>query len=227
MTYPATILATPGLLSYYRLGEASAVPAVDQQGRANGVYGGSPTFAVPGLISADPDTAVSFNGTSAFVDISDSGLPTGAAARTLEAWINTTDGSGSGRGVVGYGSQTTGNDFEMRNYFGALALVVRPTVYTFNGVVNAGRTHLVITYDGTNARGYINAVQPSLEIPLTPATILAGATGLEIGVWSNFFLGVIDDVAIYNRALSPAEVTAHYKAGVLGAFTPVLLLSPL
>ncbi len=45
--------------------------------------------------------------------------------------------------------------------------------------------------------------------------ITIGARRLDTGVGSAFFNGSIDEVAIYNRALSPEEILDHYKRGAL------------
>jgi hypothetical protein len=216
-SYRDTILATSGLLSYYRLGEGSAVPAVDEKGRANGVYGGSGnTYAVTGLLFGDANTAVTFSG-AGFVDISDTGLPTGAAPRTLEAWIKTSSAAISNAGIVGYGTQVNTQDFEMRNISGQFGFQVRPNSYIFGGsIADNVRHHVLLAYDGTNALGFLDGTQIGSQA-VTPATVLAGATGLEIGVWSGFFTGTVDEIAVYNRALSAYEVRAHYNAsGIMG-----------
>jgi len=41
-----------------------------------------------------------------------------------------------------------------------------------------------------------------------------GATGMG---WANYFAGSIDEVAIYNVALSPATINAHYYVAQSGA----------
>jgi hypothetical protein len=71
-------------------------------------------------------------------------------------------------------------------------------------------THLAVTYDGANMRLYVNGV-------LVRTTARAGAMiatdgVLHIGgnqVWGGeFFGGVMDEIRIYNRALSVSEIQA-------------------
>ena len=59
--YEASILATPGLLHYYQLGESSGPTVKDSKGTANGTLSGV-TYGVPGAVNGDPNTAVSFPG---------------------------------------------------------------------------------------------------------------------------------------------------------------------
>ncbi|TSC88000.1 MAG: hypothetical protein G01um10145_949 [Microgenomates group bacterium Gr01-1014_5] len=75
-----------------------------------------------------------------------------------------------------------------------------------------GWLHAVFTYDGANIKGYANGV---LEVT-TPSTgsITANAVNLWLGRYNSsttkYFPGRIDDVRLYNRALTPAEVSQLY-----------------
>jgi beta-lactam-binding protein with PASTA domain len=77
-------------------------------------------------------------------------------------------------------------------------------------------TYLAATYDGTTLRTYVNGVQVgSLTAPGLIAATVGGA--LEIGgdaLWGEFFSGMIDDVRIYNRALSATEITSLMNANI-------------
>jgi hypothetical protein len=75
-------------------------------------------------------------------------------------------------------------------------------------------THYVGTYDGTTARFYQDGVQQGT---LTQSvSLLPPSYNMHIGAFVSGgnpvlkFNGKIDDVRIYNRALSAAEVTALY-----------------
>jgi len=70
-------------------------------------------------------------------------------------------------------------------------------------------THLAFSYDGATLRLYINGVQVGTQALTGP---IAASTGsLRIGgnaVWGEYFKGLIDEVRIYNRALSAGEILA-------------------
>ena len=87
------------------------------------------------------------------------------------------------------------------------------------GAIQTGQTyHVAGTYDGTTSRLYINGVEVA-ALPLTGA-IGTTSNGLYIASWngSNEFLkGTVDDVAVYQTALSAARVKAHND---LGGSTP-------
>ncbi len=71
-------------------------------------------------------------------------------------------------------------------------------------------THLAATYDGTTIRMYFNATQVGTRA-ITGAIYRSNAP-LQIGgnrIWNDeWFTGRIDEVRIYDRALSPAEITS-------------------
>ena len=76
--------------------------------------------------------------------------------------------------------------------------------------------HVVLIYDGSYVRLYVNSVE------VTPATAYSGAVGSDassvlIGCKDGvikWFDGVIDDVRVYNRVLSQDEITALYNLPV-------------
>ena len=61
--YGDTVMATPGLVDFWRMGETAGPTIADSKGAAPGSITGA-TFGVPGAISDDPSTALRFNGTS-------------------------------------------------------------------------------------------------------------------------------------------------------------------
>ena len=66
-------------------------------------------------------------------------------------------------------------------------------------------SHIAMTYDGSTQKLYVNG-------SLAASAALSGsinqdANSLLIG---QFFNGMLDEVAIYNRALSATEVKDHY-----------------
>jgi hypothetical protein len=86
--------------------------------------------------------------------------------------------------------------------------------------------HLVGTYDGANWKLYRNGTQ----VASAPAAV--GAVPVNGGGWaigstgSGFpgeFTGAIDEVAIYDTALTPTKVATHYLIGKVG--TAVLTIT--
>jgi hypothetical protein len=71
-------------------------------------------------------------------------------------------------------------------------------------------THLTATYDGAAQRLFVNGVQASTRAQTGAMRVSTGA--LRIGgnsLWNDeWFAGLIDEVRVYNRALTAAEIQA-------------------
>jgi hypothetical protein len=81
-------------------------------------------------------------------------------------------------------------------------------------VLNAW-SHLASTYDGATLRLYLNGVLVSSQA--TAGTLSASSGVLRIGgngVWPEWFAGLIDEVRVYNRALSAGEIQTDMNSGV-------------
>ena len=92
--------------------------------------------------------------------------------------------------------------------FSASVLPVRPIAS--QPVVSKQWTHLAGTYDGSVATLYVDGVEAdSLPIsgvfPLDKRPVILGGNG-NAGTVTELFPGRIDEVALYNRALTPDEI---------------------
>ncbi|HWL32781.1 MAG TPA: LamG domain-containing protein, partial [Gaiellaceae bacterium] len=76
-------------------------------------------------------------------------------------------------------------------------------------------SHLATTYDGSVVRLYVNGAQAG-SLPFSGS--MAASTGpLRIGgngVWAEWFAGLIDEVRIYNRALTASEIQQDMQTPV-------------
>ena len=75
--------------------------------------------------------------------------------------------------------------------------------------------HLAATYDGTTQRLFVNGAQVASRAQTGSLTVSTGA--VRIGgnqVFGEYFQGRIDDLRIYNRALSAAEITTDMNTPV-------------
>jgi len=78
--------------------------------------------------------------------------------------------------------------------------------------------HIAVTFDGTAYRIYVNGAQEGGATPST-YSILDNAEAVMFGNLpglSSGFDGLIDEVELFNRALSQAEIQALYDAGSAG-----------
>jgi hypothetical protein len=218
--YAAAVLAdTP--LAYWRLGEPSgSTTCVDQTGHGhNATVVGTVTLGVPGALAHDPNTAVQFDGTSGSIDagnILDSPSP---AAFSWEVWVKpTTIGAfrdffsrmtynAAGNPISGtymFAWKGTGMNLGFERWVGAGAVLAIDTP----GLTVGAWAHLVGTVDASgNGVLWINGAQAgtggtSSNVPSTAAHIIFGGS----------LPCVLDEIAIYDHALSAQSVAAHWAA---------------
>ncbi len=85
--------------------------------------------------------------------------------------------------------------------------------------------HLAGTYDGTTQRLYVNGTEVAKRAQSGPIEVAGGV--LRIGgnsIWGGFFKGHIDEIRVYNRALSGAEITTDMNTSVATSSPPVFLV---
>jgi hypothetical protein len=161
-----------------------------------------------------------FNGTNDRITVPDSASLNLSAGMTLEAWICPI-GSLSGWRSVMMKEQARGAAY----YLYANTQYERPGTSIFVGseVLQIGGerpamnawTHLAATYDGAAQRLYVNG----REVARRPqqGAIQAAPGLLQIGgntVWGEYFMGRIDEVRIYSRALSADEIARDMQTPV-------------
>jgi hypothetical protein len=205
-------------VSHWRLGETTGTVANDAIATNRGTYVNGAVLGAPGLLGADPaNKAVTFDGVNDHVRIADAAALKFAAAFSLEAWIKpgAVPAAGSFASVLtkegSYAIQFNGPKLELT----VMQAGVRKRFQAAAGAVVAGQAyHVVGTYDGANARLYLNGAQVATG-PLTGAAT-STANALFVASWdgtTEFFKGTVDEVAVYKTALAPARVAAHYNAG--------------
>jgi glucose/arabinose dehydrogenase len=210
--------APPGLVAAYNFNEGSGTVATDASGNGNN---GTITGAAWNT-GGKYGQALSFDGVNDWVTINDSAGLDLTSGMTLEAWVWPT--SQSGWETVIFKEMAGDHAYVLYSYTdnatGRPTATIRRAAgsSTASGSavipVNAW-THLAATYDGAMLRFYVNGA-------LTGSTAATGAivttTGaLRIGgnnIWAEWFNGLIDDVRVYNRALSLAEIQADMNRAV-------------
>ncbi|HXH12479.1 MAG TPA: LamG-like jellyroll fold domain-containing protein [Alphaproteobacteria bacterium] len=86
-------------------------------------------------------------------------------------------------------------------------------------------THLAATYNGSVLQLYVNGAQ--LASRSVAGTVVTSSNPLRIGgnsVWGEYFQGRIDEVRIYNRALSASEIQADMQKGISATTSGALMV---
>jgi PKD repeat protein len=228
-TYRSSILTTSGLVSWWRLGDPAGSSTLSDGFGTNSGNNFGATLGVPGSIFADPTTAASFNGTSNYATAP---LNLSATSQvTVEFWLNWNafknddalameltsnfnnnpggflidPDAGNGSFGVGLGSGGSRNT----------AYFTRPS---------AGAWHYYAMVLDTTQAG---ATQITPYVDGQPISYFKDASGTGAGTFANstlymmsrggsslFGTGTLDDLAIYNQALSASTIASHYAAGV-------------
>jgi len=214
--YSAAILGTGGLVNYWRLGEASGTSAADSKGTSTGSYVGSPTLNQTGAIAGDSNKAARFNGTSSTVDVPDSAALRLNGSWSVEFWAKGVSFPASGwPGVFKKGDAATSSgwilfydrvsgDFQYKRNNQTNGM---PNMEIETGLYK----HFVLAYDGTTLRGYENGTEVYSAAATWPS--LAGAQVFQMGRADNFGNVDLDDVAVYNTAMSAGTAQSHFRCG--------------
>ena len=202
------------LIGYWPFDEGSGAVAHDTSGSG---HDGAITAAA--WIAGDKNTALSFNGSTSSVVTSAIAL---AGAFTVSAWVNPSGGETAyGRIAetqynVGLylGLNSSGSKYKwiVNSGLGATGNCGLPYGCAEGGTVTSG-WHLVTgTFDGATARLYVDGTLAASETFTAPSsTTLPLYIGRYYGAAGYGFTGGIDEVRLYNRALSAAEVATLFS----------------
>ncbi len=202
----------PGLVGWWP-GEGDAA---DMVGGNDGTLLNGTTFA-PGKVGQ----ALAFNGVDQSVSTSLDVQPIAMPSTTWEAWVFPTRVNYAVRQEILSDDQSQDNSGPGRS-----VLIERGTanfgVSTGSGVWQPTSVtpnqwqHIAVIYTPNNIEFYKNGARFSLGSPpgdqATDNTLQIG--GLD--GFANYYQGLIDEISIYNRALSPVEIQALYAAGNAG-----------
>ncbi len=206
----------PGLVAAYALDDGLGTLALDSSGHGRTATLAGGTWTESGQVN----TAVSLNGTSDRIDLPALGTfyKTGF---TYEAWVKK---RGEKVDTAVIGTWVPGDDGGPMIWVDHVSGRYRLTLNkgAVADYLDSGRTpavgqwqHVAATYDGSVARFFVDGVQTASK-PFTgnvgnSNTWRLGAYGASPG---GFFDGAIDEVRIYDRALSVEEIDADMATGV-------------
>ena len=210
------IVQAPPPVAAYGFDAGSGTTAADQSGNGNTGTIANATWATIGKFGK----ALSFNGTNAAVTVPDSSSLDLTTGMTLEAWVNPNPGGDFRTLVVKerpgdlvYGLYSSSDTNRPQSQ-----VTIGGTVRLLNGtatIPTGAWTHLAATYDGTTQRLYVNGTQVSTLA--VSGAITTSNNPLKIGgnsIWAEWFTGLIDEVRVYNRALSAAEIQADMNTSI-------------
>lgn len=202
---------TSGLVGYWKLDETSGTTAADSSGSGNNgtwnASGVSPTASVPGPITFSDPEALTLDGSSGYVTLGVTNLPANNAPQSVSLWFKGTPNSNNQNMLamsnLGGGSAVQvgfrGSSLLAWSYGGG-------TLVSTTAPVNGAWHQVVYTYDGATDRLYLDGTLAATST--TGAHQNGTPTSAYLGTYSpsmEMFGGSLDDVRVYNRALSAAE----------------------
>ncbi|HWF08394.1 MAG TPA: LamG-like jellyroll fold domain-containing protein, partial [Bryobacteraceae bacterium] len=219
--------ATPsGLVEYLPFNETSGTTAHDMSGNNNNgtLTCNAHCTTLPAWTGGARDGALNFTSPSHLVTVPDSASLKVTNQFTFAFWANVPAGAANivylqkaTGSLVGEGSSVT-NGYQVGTgnpgnsvfiHLFASQEIARCGTPASGVIVNGSWQHYAITYDNTNIKIYVNGALNTT----CAASVAAGtdATPLTIGGYNQHAAtGAMDEVRIYNRALSAQEISGVY-----------------
>jgi len=194
-----------------------ATTAADASGNGRtGTYQAGATLGQPGNLPYGNDYSITVNGTGV---TSSAIMPSGGSARSVEWWWKGTTQSNGAGAMLGWGSTAGNGLFDLQVYSGYILIHGwgsgndAPT-NTLNAPndLDGNWHHYALIYDGTTfTLVYDGTVQGTWS-----HTYNTVATGLRVGAGydGTGVAGTINEVAVFNTALTVAQVQADYNAAI-------------
>lgn len=175
-------------------------------------------------VKAQSENSLSFDGVDDKVIINGaSSLIASASGISLSCWVYATNPSPNPNydGIAGFRNETSCDFYLLHLNTNTLEARFRNssgTAYTANvpGFQINTWQHLVMTYNGSTLKVYINATQAA-SIPAS-GSITATNVAMTLGniTWqtTNFqFGGQLDEIGLWSKSLTPAEISCMYSSG--------------
>jgi len=226
-SYSARVMATAGLIDYWRLGETSGTTLADSKGTAPATLTGGPGLGVGGAVAGDPDTAVSFNGAG---DAAQAALNLSNTNRlTLEFWMkwdgyaNDDDlafeltpnfNSNPGGFLVDPNAPEEGGKFGV----GIGSGESRNTAYFTRPSAGQWHHYALVMDSGAPAAEQVVPYVDGQPVPYVKTRSGTGAGNfansslyfMSRAAGALFGAGDLDEVALYNRALPASTIAQHF-----------------
>jgi len=236
MTIPNVTVTDPSLLGWWKLDEGQGATAVDWSGHGNhGALNGAPQWAEGydgGALDLEYDNTHDGVAVKAF-DVGTGGI-------TLTAWVKPESFSQNDGRIITKATGTSGNDhlwmlstiangpdFTLRFRLKTDDGQDTTTLIADEGALTAGKwTHAAASWDGTNMVIYKDGVEVAREAKGGTAVAKNPNLGIAIGnhlsgtTGNRAWDGSIDDVRVYDKALSADELQQAMRGDPFVAWGP-------
>ncbi len=210
----STAAVSNGLVAAWGFNEGTGSGAADVSGFANGGAINGAGWTTQGRFGG----GMSFNGGSSEVDVPDANSLDLTSGMTLEAWVKPASSSPTWKAIVDKNTDRyylmASSDTSGYPAVGATFTSGNLNVYGAQTLPVGVWSHLAGTYDGSRLRLYLNGTQIASTAHAPSLTTSTDPLMIGADVYGEFFQGTIDEIRIYNRALSAAEIQADMTTPV-------------
>jgi hypothetical protein len=213
----------PPLIAYYPFnGNANDESGNGNNGTVNGAVLTADRFG-------NPNSAYYFNGDNAYIEVPNSNSLDVTNGLTIVAWVKPNINNitlpivnkyRSAEGLrsywlYGWTPGEPGPRFRIETTTGNVG-----DAYTHELLSTTNWSFVAGTFDGNNAKLFVNGVEKNIQSAsgIISQNLLPLRIGGDNEIDMDYFYGKIDDVRIYNRALSPSEIQALYNQEQQGLY---------
>ncbi len=215
---------TAGLIGHWKFDEATGTTAYDSSGNFNnGTLYNAPTRVASS--SCAVGSCLSFDGSTNYVSVPDNNSLDISGSFSVSAWVKwnvfknygviVQKNTGGGAASINYGIWSY--DTYIAGYIGNGSQSNSVSISYSSAGISTGNWYLVsLVSDGSNLKLYVNGIlKSSTSQTITP---VGNSYPLYISNPSYVLNGSIDDVRIYNRALSADEIKQLYQSSVYSRY---------
>jgi hypothetical protein len=187
---------------------------------SNGLMVNGPTW-----IAGKIGRAINFDATNDYVDLGSPSASNITGDATVSVWVKPTNFT-TEQGVISWGNGGTTSPFSIN------LLTTSKVQYACTGCTTRTSTasltanvwsHVTTTVSGSTLKIYINGVLDSTQ-DIGISTRSSGNGSLNFGrTATKYMRGGIDEISIFDRALSAQEVRAIYDANAAGVNTAIVI----
>jgi len=222
-----------GLVAAYAFNETGGTTVTDYSG--NNLTG---TIVGATRAAGKYGNALSFNGTTNYVDLGNPAALQLTGSMTIEAWVKAAANPADDGQIVAKSNGTgwqlkTSKDTGAQTFGIAVSINSTSTSQRYSTTVRSLGTwyHVAGVYNAATSTlsTYVNGVLDNGTLRgVVPATQVNSSVNVNIGRRTGgfYFNGIIDEVRIYNRALTPAEIQSDLNTPINPPAPTVASVSP-
>jgi hypothetical protein len=208
-----------GLVAAFGFEETTPTAAVDS---ANGLSDGTISNATH--VTGKYGNGISFNGVNSVISVNNTMASSISSNMTIEAWVDPATAGNVWKPIIGKSYKGTQLSYVVQGVTpqnGVPSMYLAPAANNLLGsspLPTNQWSHVAATYDGTTVRLYVNGLlvasqaQTGSPSPSTDA-LQIGSDGMLGAFWN----GKIDEVRVYNTALTASAIQADMNTPVVSS----------